>query len=174
MKGRFKPPGVNGFPSVPGHPCCSTRCASIAPCLNSGRLDHRACPATYSPSRLNCTPCMTLRWSCSPVSGSVNVSRTNPPWSCHSRKGAVELLVPVVDFGFWTLFAMPCGEGAVDPNGFNQVACAVPVDVLQTSVFEVKLPAPFFGTFEVISPDSSGLRSRSTPQKGRPTCHLGR
>ena len=46
-------------------------------------------------------------------------------------EGTVELLVPVVDFGFWTLLAIPRGEGAVDPNGFNQVSGAVPVDVLQ-------------------------------------------
>ena len=46
-------------------------------------------------------------------------------------EGAVELLVPVVDFGFRTLLTMPRGEGAVDPNGFNQVSGAVPVDVLQ-------------------------------------------
>ena len=65
-------------------------------------------------------------------------------------KGAVELLVPVVDFGFWTLLTIPRGEGAVDPNGFNQVSSAVPVDVLQAPVFEVKFPASFLGTFEVI------------------------
>ena len=53
---RLKPLGVNGPPSAPASPCCSARCASIAPCLNSGRPGHRAAPQRIrllgSPARL--------------------------------------------------------------------------------------------------------------------------
>ena len=64
-------------------------------------------------------------------------------------KGSVQHFVFVDELAGRTLVSEPFCEGPVEPNGFQQLAISVTVDVLKPPVFEVKLPAAFFNPFEV-------------------------